>query len=365
MSEKRFIISILVSDPFNPNLSINTENYILGVLNEQYVGKCYNGALILKINTIDEISSCEIITTNLLGNGNINVKFTAMIRRFYPGEFLPNVWVQKTQPSILGSYAEDNDGISVMAYIMIPYGIQFEPSPLKQSIMTIREHQRIPMRVIDVYHKCANPIPAIGATLLVCEKKYNKYIITSSVGKGIKKMLSPLMKRIEEELQLRNDITPDIKENILFFESLLYSYRSKENKENKITSTNFPEWAGPNEIPMSVDGEVINLLDYLHNIDDNIANDNIIGIWSRPLNIYKSSPNAVFRKLSPGEELDMEADPLLIEEGSPESVFIRFLKDILDYLSIVRKMAEYYIDNATLMSHKNIWDAMKEVQLIH
>ena len=50
MSElKKYIVSIFISDPLNPNLSINTENYILNVLNEEYVGKCYNGAFILKI----------------------------------------------------------------------------------------------------------------------------------------------------------------------------------------------------------------------------------------------------------------------------------------------------------------------------
>jgi len=91
----------------------------------------------------------------------------------------------------------------------------------------------------------------------------------------------------------------------------------------------------------------------------------MIGIWSRPLYIYKSSPIAIFKQISMEEISQLrDEDPTLLEEGCTEAVFIRFLKDILSYLMIIRQMAEYYIDNATIMANKNIWDAMKEVQLL-
>jgi len=58
-------------------------------------------------------------------------------------------------------------------------------------------------------------------------------------------------------------------------------------------------------------------------------------------------------------------DEITLEEGNPDALFMRYLKDILDYLTIIRKMAEYYSDdNAKFMANKNIWDAMKEAQLI-
>jgi hypothetical protein len=362
MSElKKYIVSIFVSDPLNPNLSINTENYILNVLNEEYVGKCYNGAFILKIEDIIEISDCEIIMTNLLGTGNINVKFIAVVKQFYSGDFLFNVHIQKTQPSILGKYTEETKDGEINAYIMIPYGIQFEPSPLKQSVLSIREYQRIPMRIIDVYHKCKNSIPAIGATLLVCEKKYNKYIITSNISK--KSIFSILLTKIKDEMDLRVNLSADVKKNISFFESLLYSYKMDKMEETIIESNHFPEWIGLQGIEHTADGDIINLLDFL--TDKKFTDCNIIGIWSRPLYIYKSSPIAVFKKISMEEISELrEGDPTLLEEGCTEVVFIRFLKDILSYLTIIRQMAEYYVDNATVMANKNIWDAMRDVQLL-
>lgn len=361
MSElKKYIVSIFIADPLNPNLSINTEGYILNILNEEYVGKCYNGAFILKIENITEISDCEIIMTNLLGTGNINVKFIAAVKQFYSGDFLFNVHIQKTQPSILGRYTESTKDGEIMAYIMIPYGIQFEPSPLKQSIMSIREYQRIPMRIIDVYHKCKNSIPAIGATLLVCEKKYNKYIVSSGMLK--KTIFSTMLEKIKNEMELRINLSPDVKKNILFFESLLYSYKMDKMEDNIIESNHFPEWEGLQSIEHSIESndKIINLLDFVS--DGNFDDENIIGIWSRPLYIYKSSPIAIFKKISieQANELKQEA----LEEGCSEVVFIRYLKDILSHLTIIRQMAEYYIDNATIMVNKNIWDAMKDVQLL-
>jgi len=356
---KNFIISILISDPMNPNLSTNKEAYILNILNEKYVEKCYNGAYIISIDKIVNISSCEIVITNLSCNGNINVNFIANVRIFYPGEFIFNVHIKKTQVAILGEYIETTDNGSVIkTYIMIPHGVKYEPSPLKHSILSIKENQRIPMRVIDVYHKCANPNPAIGATLLVCDKKYYKYIVTTPLSKNAHIFLLPLLQKIEIEMDLRNAITDnDIKNNILFFESLLYSYKIDDYKNTikTIDSEYFSKWFGLDQVQN--DTKQINFLDFVYNCLN--GEKNIIGTWSRPLFICKSSPLAIYE-----ENVTEINDEITLEEGNSDSVFIRYLKDILDYLVIIRKMSEYYTDKSMIMAHKNIWDAMREVQQI-
>jgi DNA-directed RNA polymerase subunit E'/Rpb7 len=356
---KNFVVSILIVDPMSSNLSTNKENYILTILNEKYVGKCYNGAFIVKIDKIIDISSCAIIITNLECNGNINVQFVAKVRIFYPGEFISGVHIKKTQLSILGDYTEETDDGTIKTYIMIPMGVRFEPSPLKHSILSIKENQRIPMRIIDVHHKCANSNPAIGATLLVCDQKYYKYVITTPLSKNIDILILPLMERIETEMQLRNSITdPDIQQNILFFESLLYSYQidSKSAKKINISSEKFPSWSGLEQIT-NASGQ-INVLDFVYSIIE--GKNNVIGTWSRPLFIARSSPLAIYEE----NKIDI-SDEITLEEGNPDTVFIRYLKDILDYLTIIRKMSEYYTDKAMIMAHKNIWDAMREVQKIN
>ena len=164
-------------------------------------------------------------------------------------------------------------------------------------------------------------------------------------------------------MDLRVNLSADVKKNISFFESLLYSYKMDKMEETIIESNHFPEWIGLQGIEHTADGDIINLLDFL--TDKKFTDCNIIGIWSRPLYIYKSSPIAVFKKISMEEISELrEGDPTLLEEGCTEVVFIRFLKDILSYLTIIRQMAEYYVDNATVMANKNIWDAMRDVQLL-
>ena len=54
----------------------------------------------------------------------------------------------------------------------------------------------------------------------------------------------------------------------------------------------------------------------------------------------------------------------ILEEGNADTVFIRFFKDILNYLQVINKMAEQYPDKASIMANKNIWDGMEEVQII-
>lgn len=356
---KNFVISILIVDPMSPTLSTNKENYVLNILNEKYVGKCYNGSFVVKIDKIINISSCEIIITNLECNGNINVQFVARVRIFYPGEFISGVHIKKTQLSILGDYTEDTEDGIIKTYIMIPMGVRFDPSPSKHAILSIKENQRIPMRIIDVYHKCANSNPAIGATLLVCDQKYYKYVITSPLSKNIDILLLPLIEKIETELQLRNSIIDtDIQQNILFFESLLYSYQIDVKSANtvNIPSENFSQWNGLEQL--THDENQLNILDFVYSLIHGNGR-NIIGTWSRPLFIAKSSPIAIYE----ADKIDI-SDEITLEEGNPDTIFIRYLKDILDYLTIIRKMSEYYTDKAMIMAHKNIWDAMQEVQKI-
>jgi len=372
--KRKFEKSIFIANPVCPNFSKDKKAYILRILNDKMVKKCFDGCYIIKIDEILNISSCSIITSNLNGNGNVNVKFIAIVRCFEVGELLCGGLIAKTQPYIFGNYKETYEDIEISATFAIPHGIHIEPLPLEKSIRSIREAQNIPMRIIGVNHKCGEAKAAIVVTLLVCHKKYNKYIINSPLTELGMSHIRPILDAIKTEMELRDEIVngedEDVKKNILFFESLLYSISTNTNYTNinmsssvEIISNEYSKWWGPAETTVETTTPAINLLEYF-----NTENPNTIGIWSRPLNIYKSSPMAV---LEPIESASIEhtVEPTkkyfdILEEGNADTVFIRFFKDMLDYLIIIRKMSEFYSSNALIMAHKNIWDAMKEVQII-
>jgi hypothetical protein len=391
--QRKFEKSLEIVNPIDTNLSINKEAYVLRILNAQYVNHCFDGCFIIKIDRILKISACTIITTNLKGHGNINVRFIATVRAFKVGEFLCGGSIVKTTPYIFGNYREFIDDCKISATFAIPQGINIAPLPLEKSLRTLRDSQNIPMRIIDVNHKCAESKVAIVVTLLVCHNKYNKYIITNPLTEFAMSNIRPILDEIRYELDLRNNIIngedADIKKNILFFESLLYSIRYNLpiqcDSAIEIESSGYSKWWGlpPIETPIEAPIETPNdkLINLLELFESSTLPDVVGCVWSRPLNIFKSSPMAMCRQISSTDSyLEDSIDESstasssssskqkkhfeILEEGNSDTVFIRFFKDMLDYLQIIRKMSEFYSDEAMIMAHKNIWDAMKDVQVI-
>lgn len=389
MSEEReFCKTFVIRNPMDPNFSKDKKKYIMNILNSKFVDHCHSGCLIIKIKKIDEISMCEIINSNLSGSGQVNVKFTAFVKSFYNGELICYVQILKTSPFIIGNYRDiikithdehgaNEEEFEVQATVSLQYGVNMGTIPLEKTISSIRESQFVPMRIIQCLHKCLETRVGIVGELIMCDQRYNKYIVTSPITELGMYNIYLIIYEIREELTLRSNILENldenIKNNILYFESLLYSYKydTKLSIDNihQIESKHYPIWWGLHPIKHGEtnNGEVINLLDYFSK-----ESPNVIGMWSRPLHLFKSSPMAVFEPIpntsvmasamssamASGQKYD------ILEEGKSDVVFITFFKNMLDSLKIIRKMSELYNTDALLRSHQNLWDGMKSVQFI-
>lgn len=457
---KKIELSISIKNPRDRNLSKNKESYILNVLNKKLVSMCYNGCFIHKIHKILHMSTILICDTDLSMSGNIDVRFIANVSEFRTGDFISGVTIKNTQPFLYGDYVKSTIHGDVSATVAIPQGINIGPLPLEKTIRGIKVHQIIPMRIIEAHHKCFNSI-VISATLLVCENTFNKYVIRTPLSQIFFDNINPILDEINIQLQIRNDLIngedEDSKKNILFFESLLYSYKNKIKTTMEINSDGFPVWWGLEPIrPITNE---INLLEFFKTgsdisssnpnykkhpkgfkdskksafkkktaaddtaaaevaaddtaevaaddtaaaevaaddtADDTAADDtaaedntaaeddttteddtaaeddtaniiykggnslNVIGVWSRPLHIFKTCPLAMREDIN--DKILEEAN--ILEEGNADTVFIRFFKDMLNYLQVINKMAEQYPDKASIMANKNIWDGMEEVQII-
>lgn len=377
--EREFCKTFVIRNPMDPNYSKDKKKYIMNILNSKFVNHCHGGCLIIKIKKIDEISMCEIINSNLSGSGQVNVKFTAYVKSFYNGELICYVQILKTSPFIIGNYRDiikipqEEEEFEVQATVSLQYGVNMGTIPLEKTISSIRESQFVPMRIIQCLHKCLESRVGIVGELIMCDQRYNKYIVTSPITELGMYNIYLILYEIREELTLRSNILENldenIKNNILYFESLFYSYKYNTkisiDNINQIESKYYPIWWGlhPMTIGEKDNGETINLLDYFSK-----ESPNVIGMWSRPLHLFKSSPMAVFEPMPdtsamamPGTS-DQKYD--ILEEGKSDVVFITFFKNMLDSLKIIRKMSELYNTDALLKSHQNLWDGMKSVQFI-
>jgi hypothetical protein len=266
---------------------------------------------------------------------------------------------------ILGLYQLN----SIKAIVSIPPTTRFlNSSALTKSIESLSLGQKVPIRIIDANHQPKQEEATIFGSLLVCDKEAPIYKLNGTLNASAKSDLTPFLDAIREELQARAGIDTD---KLNFFEKKLYSYNlnssnnltnsSKSKEYTTISSEKFPEWKGPEGIKNN--NEIINLLDFITKAIK--SGTSVTGYWSHSLNIYRSSPMIMFAlsDRAVGNTLSDRAVGNVIEESNITSVFIRFLKNMLDFLMAVRQMTEIYDTEQEIKAHANIWAAMEMVQI--
>jgi hypothetical protein len=142
---------------------------------------------------------------------------------------------------------------------------------------------------------------------------------------------------------------------------LLYSYKNKSKKENDIIeSKHFPKWTGPSmlDLPDQPNGELVNLLDILKEFHDSSESTiDLTGYWSRPLNIFRSSP-LVLR-----QPIDFIQKESVVVSEQPIHVIIADLLKSMTIISVIRELATEFNTNEKILSHKSIWTIMKNYSI--
>lgn len=321
--EKIFEITLNISNPIN--FCTNKKQHILTELNNNYLHKCYMGTYIVEIIDILQSSSCKIINTNSSGNGIIDVKFLANVFILNTWDILVGVEIEKNQSLLVGKYKKLNLTIDVT----------FKPTNIQANSLVIG--QLAPVRVIKAIHKPKESKIAIAAVLLTCDRKIMNYRVKGEISKSAISEIQFLFNNIKEELNLRANIN---KERLLFFESLVYSYKKMPKETEKIPFDD-TYWEGPKS---NIEGVVVNLFDTL--------TMDLTGFWSRPLNICRSSPLLVSSQEKPPEYV----------LTAPHLMIIDFAKNILTFLTAIREFTEVYQQDK-ITSHENIWNMMRHMQL--
>lgn len=320
--DKIFEVTLNINNPIN--FCINKKQNIIVELNNIYTHKCYMGAYILEIIDILQSSSCRIVNTNSSGTGILDVKFLASVYILNSWDILVGVEIEKNQSLLIGRYKKRNLVIDVT----------FKPTNIQSSLLNIG--QLVPVRVIKAIHKPRDNKIAVASVLLTCDRKAIVYRVRGEILKSALPEIEMLFNSIEEELRYRQNINLNA---LLFFESLLYSYKNMPNDTEKITFGQ-TYWEGP-----KCSFNCINILDTL--------NMDLTGFWSRPLNICKSSPFLTKIQDKPTEYV----------LTAPHLMIIEIAKNILTFLTAIREFTEVYPDEPNnTSSNFNIWNIMRHAQ---
>lgn len=321
--EKVFEVTLNITNPIN--FCTNKKQHIFTELNNIYVKKCYMGSYIIDIIDVLQSSSCRIVNTNSSGNGIIDVKFLATVYILNSWDILIGVEIEKNQSLIVGKYKKPNLTIDVT----------FKPTNIQANSLVIG--QMVPVRVIKAIHKPKESKIAVAAVLLTCDRKTVAYRVKGEIAKSAIPEIQLLFNNIIEELNFRSNIKKDL---LLFFESLVYSYKNMPRVTEKITFGEY-FWEGPK---IDIDGKVINLFDTL--------SMDLTGFWTRPLNVCRSSPLIV-------QSQDKPVEYVLT---APHLMIIEIAKNVLTFLTAIREFSETY-NPSNITSHENIWNMMRHAQL--
>lgn len=321
--EKVFEVTLNITNPIN--FCTNKKQHILTELNNIYVNKCYMGSYIIDIIDVLQSSSCRIVNTNSTGNGIIDVKFLANVFILNSWDILIGVEVEKNQSLIVGKYKKPNLTIDVT----------FKPTNIQSNSLTVG--QLVPVRVVKAIHKPKESKIAVAAVLLTCDRKAVAFRVKGEIAKSAIPEIQMLFDNITEELEHRKSIK---KETIMFFESLVYSFRNMSKTMEKVPFGKV-DWEGPKH---NVNGTTI------VNLFDTLTMD-LTGFWTRPLGICRSSPLLTMSQEKPVEYI----------LTAPHLMIIEFAKNILTFLIAIREFSEVYTPDR-ITSHENIWNMMRYSQ---
>lgn len=348
-SEKVFDVTLNVANPID--FCADKGKHVLTALRQGYVGRCFKGAFIVGVKEIRAISSCHILDTGAGGEGYVDVQFLAEVAVFCRWDILVGVEILSHQQMVVGNYEESLPA----AEANVKAVVTLLASP---AVTAISVGQMVSVRAMMVEHTPMKEYAAIVGTLLTCDQAAPVYRLRGVLDQASQAELSPILSAIDVELRARETLVRDREPDVRFFELLLYHYRGGATPGSQSVESfgDSPAWSGPAfRAPAEEGVEMKNVLEIAKRA---VSGESVLvaGLWSRALNIYRSSPLAARAAELPAR---WTAEPV---DETPRVVFTEFLKNILDFLTAVRRMAELYNTRELIDAHRSIWMAMGSAQ---
>lgn len=327
---RNFEITLYINNPIS--FCANKQHNVKLELENNYVGKCFQGVYILEILEVLQVSKCRINNVSLTNNSIIDVKFTANVFLINKWEIIIGAEIIKNQSLLIGVYKKND----------LEIDITFMPTTVIAN--TISLGQIVPIRVIESLHKSRTNKIAVAGVLLTCDIRSEIYKnTTTEINKAYLPEIYLILDDIKQELSLRKTLVKNHKEKVIFFEKLLYSYKASSNQVKSYPIIDDLTYEG---LSVDMSNEVMNIFDMVYN-------QKSIGYWHRPLTFCRSSPFVLFTTTKPQ---NFKVIPLHI-------IIIEFAKPMLSFLVAIRELVETYNSPELISSHENIWNIMKLKQI--
>lgn len=375
LSRKEYLVSFELDNPhdFVAGLSSAPSSVML-MVRKFYEGKCYKGALILRVLEIVETSDVVYITSNTSGNATCDVRFAAEVEVFLPNSVMCGVRVFQKTPAILGvrEYftAPGSKSLAVVSFMATAANERY--------LAQLREGHLAPAVIQKATHSCMNSTASIHAELLTCAAlPRDAFRLEGDLTRREAEAagLPALLDRVRDELRLRAEAIEGAAgkhTEFMMFELLLYSYRLRPSvgaiQDQEIATPGMAVWRGPQGVaardalgdtPKHRSAKDNNLLATVAKVlgADGAAPVavKVAGYWTRPRHLFRSSPMGTVSPV-PNQQWSILPE-------NPARAFATMLSDILTHLAAVRELVETYNSDKLITDHRVIWVAMRSAQV--
>ena len=344
--EKIYTATLDVPDP--ENYCANPKAHVLSYLKRRFVGRNLGGAHIVEILKVLRRSDCKIKETDLSGEGYVDVEFQALVVHLARWDIVTGVEIVNRSPLIVGRSTVE--GSVVMSFV---------PTP---EVDTVRVGQVVSARVYDVqFSPNQTQVTAVGP-LLTRDKAAPVYALTADLTRDDVRDLEPLVSQVQQLLEARADLVKARRDDVFFFETLLYAYvqptaEPQSPNSQTIETKGVADWEGPVGLSLPDNVNIVNLLTVISEARD-AGMAKVRGIWCRDLALYRSSP--LTARVAREDTLPQGWKVLIA--SNPRTAFTDMLKTVYDFLKAVNEMVAVYDSREMIESHKNIWLAMRNAQ---
>jgi len=328
---------------------------LLAALRHRFSGRCFGGCYIIDVTEVLKSSACYITRTNSSGGGYIDTEFLALTVVFSKWDILVGVKVVGNQQLLLGTYGEAGASSGSAVVTIHPEGAK-----------TLAVGQVVPVRALACEHTPMQSHAAVYSVLLTCDPAAPVYRLRGSLDTAARVELAPLLDAVETELAARSELVKTRKADLWFFESLLFAYKREGADMGTQSCDTWPEgpvWEGPALASNEPDKGygLRSILEIVHTVVREDANVSVAGVWTRPLDLYRSSPLVAFVPEVKGR-VALPAKWVSPVESSPRVVFAEFLNNVHCFLVATRELVQLYSSEELIDKHFNVWAAMRAAQ---
>lgn len=342
LQDKVYSETVDVRDP--EGYSADPDRYINTFLHQRYVGRCRKGAFIVAIKKILRRSDCRLKVTDLTAEGYVNIEFIATVSIYGQWDVVTGVKIATRTQLIVGE--SQVEGVAAVSLLATP------------EADTIDVNQIVAVRVLRAQYTPDQGQATIVGPLLTCDKAAPSFRISSDLTQKDAKELLPLVDRIKSLLDERAALAKTRRDDLFFFETLLYSFvRNGEDVGQKIETEGAADWEGPASAALPAGATAVNMATMVSDVAAG-QKPKTMGVWCRDLSLYRSSP---FVTQADTDTLPAGWSPPVAI--TPRAGFGSMLHNACVFLKAVTELTEVYHTPDLIESHTNIWMAMRKAQL--